>query len=99
MEDYIKLSTLNDFVFCPKSIYYHNLYDSYAKRLYQQEAQIAGTLAHESIDTGTYSTRRDVLQGMSVYSETYHIAGKIDLFYVKEGKLVERKKFAPKIYR
>gem|GEM_PF-2376169 len=41
MESYIKLSTLNDFIFCPKSIYYHTLYDSYEKKLYQDEAQIA----------------------------------------------------------
>ena len=50
MESYIKLSTLNDFIFCPKSIYYHTLYDSYEKKLYQDEAQIAWTIAHETID-------------------------------------------------
>jgi hypothetical protein len=44
MENYIKLSTLNDFIFCPKSIYYHNLYENYEKKLYQEESQIAGSL-------------------------------------------------------
>jgi CRISPR-associated protein Cas4 len=62
MENYIKLSTLNDFIFCPKSIYYHNLYDNYNKNLYQEEAQKSGTIAHESIDNQTYSTRKDILQ-------------------------------------
>jgi len=56
MENYIKLSTLNDFIFCPKSIYYHNLYYSYEKKLYQEETQIAWSIAHESIDNKTYST-------------------------------------------
>jgi len=91
MENYIRLSTLNDFIFCPKSIFYHTLYESYEKKTYQDEVQIAGTIAHESIDTGKYSSRKDVLQGLSVYSEVYKIAGKIDLFFIKEGKLVERK--------
>ena len=26
MEDYISISTLNDFIFCPYSIYLHNVY-------------------------------------------------------------------------
>ncbi|NDK07888.1 type V CRISPR-associated protein Cas4 [Candidatus Gracilibacteria bacterium] len=99
MESYIKLSTLNDFIFCPKSIYYHNLYDSYDKSMYQEEVQIAGTIAHESIDQKTYSTRKSVLQGLSVYSEEWGIAGKIDLFYISEGKLVERKNKIDKIYQ
>lgn len=98
MESYIKLSTLNDFIFCPKSIYYHNLYDNYEKKLYQEEVQIAWTIAHESIDNGNYSSRKDILQWLSVYSEKYGIAGKIDLFYKREWKLVERKNKIEKIY-
>lgn len=91
MENYIKLSTLNDFIFCPKSIFYHELYDSYDKKLYQEEVQIAGSIAHEAIDTAKYSSRKDVLQWLSVYSEKLKIAGKIDLFFTSEWKLVERK--------
>jgi len=62
MESYIKLSTLNDFIFCPKYIYYHNIYDSYYKKQYQEQAQILETIAHESIDNKSYSTRKDILQ-------------------------------------
>lgn len=98
MQNYIKLSTLNDFIFCPKSIYYHNLYDSYEKKLYQEEAQIAGTIAHESIDNKTYSTSKNVLQSLDVYCEKYGIAGKIDQFFTQEWKLVERKNKIEKIY-
>lgn len=99
MESYIKLSTLNDFIFCPKSIYYHNLYDNYEKNIYQEEVQIAWTIAHESIDNKTYSSRKDILQWLDVYSEEWGIAGKIDLFYIWEKKLVERKNKIEKIYQ
>lgn len=98
MESYIKLSTLNDFIFCPKSIYYHNIYDSYDKSLYQEEVQIAWSIAHESIDIRVYSTRKDILQWLEVYSENYWIAGKIDLFFQNEWKLAERKNYIDKIY-
>lgn len=98
MENYIKLSTLNDFIFCPKSIYYHNLYDNYEKKLYQNEVQIAWSIAHETVDNQTYSTSKNVLQWLSVYNENYKIAWKIDQFFIQEWKLVERKNKIEKIY-
>lgn len=91
METYIKLSTLNDFIFCPKSIYYHTLYDSYDKNIYQEQAQKEGTKVHEAVDNRTYSTRKNILQGMSVFSEAYQIAWKIDVFNTNTGELIERK--------
>ena len=91
MESYIKLSTLNDFMFCPKSIYYHNLYDSYEKKVYQDEAQIAWTIAHEAVDNKTYSSSKNVLLSLDVYCHKYGIAWKIDQFFIKEWKLIERK--------
>ncbi len=91
MENYIKLSTLNDFIFCPKSIYYHTLYDSYDKNIYQEKAQKEGTKVHEAVDNQTYSTRKGILQGMSVFSEAYGLAGKIDIFNRSTGELTERK--------
>ena len=91
MESYIKLSTLNDFIFCPKSIYYHEVYDSYNPNLYHETAQKEWKIAHESIDNKKYSTHKWVLQSLDVYSQHYWIHGKIDLFYVHQWKLVERK--------
>lgn len=91
METYIKLSTLNDFIFCPKSIFYHNLYDNYDKNIYQEEAQKEWTLVHESIDNKTYSTSKHILQWTSVFSERYKIAWKIDTFNTKTWELIERK--------
>ena len=105
METYIKLSTLNDFIFCPKSIYYHTLYDNYDKNIYQEQAQKEGTKVHKAVDNKTYSTSKHILQGMSVYGEYYKIAGKIDLFNTRTEELIERKtqifldkEWKPKIY-
>lgn len=91
MEQYIKLSTLNDFIFCPKSIYYHNLYDNYDNKLYQDEVQIAWSIVHESIDNAKYSTSKYILQWTSVFSENYSIAWKIDIFDIRTWELIERK--------
>lgn len=98
MESYIKLSTLNDFIFCPKSIYYHNIYDNYEKKLYQEQSQIAWSIAHEAVDKKTYSTKKDILQSLDVFCEKYQIAWKIDIFHIKEWKLIERKNKIHKVY-
>ncbi len=91
MESYIKLSTLNDFIFCPKSIYYHTLYDNYEKNIYQETAQKEGTKYHEAIDNKTYSTRKEILQWIPVFSDQYQISWNIDIFNTKTWELTERK--------
>ena len=98
MESYITLSYLNDFIFCPRSIYFHQLYAGFNEQLYKQKPQVAGTEAHSSIDNKTYSTRNDVLMGIEVFSTKYNIVGKIDVFDCKTGKLTERKRAIKKIY-
>ncbi len=98
MEDYISLSFLNDFIFCPRSIYFHQLYGQYDTALYHQRPQISGRAAHQSIDHGSYSTRKEILQGVSVYSETYRLYGKIDLYNKRSATLTERKKRIHTIY-
>jgi len=98
LENYIPISFLNDFIFCPRSIYFHQLYGKREQLIYQDRPQIEGKQAHETIDTKTYSTRKTVLQGISVYSELYKLYGKIDIFDEKEGLLTERKKLIKNIY-
>jgi len=98
MENYVTLSHLNDFVFCPRSIYFHQLYSGYNEMFYKKKTQVTGTEAHGSIDNKTYSTRADVLVGIEVFSEKYNIAGKIDVFDCKSGRLTERKKEIKVIY-
>ncbi|MBL6666845.1 MAG: type V CRISPR-associated protein Cas4 [Flavobacteriaceae bacterium] len=98
MESYIPISFLNDFIFCPRSIYYHRLYSTYKKSTYQQKPQIAGTAAHESIDRKFYSKKINVLMNYEIYVEKYKLYGKIDVFDYKTGILTERKRSIKQIY-
>lgn len=98
MENNIIISNLNDFIFCPRSIYFHNIYDSFNDSLYHESYQVEGRNAHESIDSNKYSTTKSWIQGMSVFSEEFGITGKIDLFNTETGVLVERKNKIKKIY-
>lgn len=98
MEEVILLSQLNDFIFCPVSIYFHNLYGNMEKTLYQGMAQQEGTEAHRTIDENRYSTSRNILTSLNVYCDRYRLSGKIDMFDVGLGRLTERKKKIKEIY-
>ncbi|MBQ9635593.1 MAG: type V CRISPR-associated protein Cas4, partial [Acidaminococcaceae bacterium] len=98
MDDLIPISYLNDFIFCPVSIYFHQVYGEQERMTYQCSDQINGTAAHKSVDSSTYTTRKNVLQGLSVYSERLRLIGKIDVFYQDIGVLTERKKRIKTIY-
>ena len=98
MEPYVPIAFLNDFLFCPRSIYFHRLCESFEKRLYEERPQIEGQTAHRALDTGTHSTRREILQGMEVYCEKYRLCGKIDRLNLRTGQLTERKKRLKQLY-
>ena len=98
MEAYIPISFLNDYIFCPRSIYFHQLYGKFKSTVYQQKPQIAGKQAHTTIDENTYSTSKSVLQGIDIYSEKYNLCGKIDLFDTETGIIIERKREIKTIY-
>ncbi len=97
-ETFIPISNLNDFIFCPVSIYFHNLdYDS-EEFMYQCNDQINGTAAHKSVDSGNYSSQKSVLTGIPVVCNQYGLYGKIDKFDDYAGILTERKKKIKVIY-
>ena len=98
MESYIQISFLNDFIFCPLSIYYHQLYGQLSTRMYQDLPQIEGKAAHQAIDEKKYSTKKSILQGLEIYSSKYNLCGKIDIFDIETGVLTERKKHITTIY-
>jgi len=98
MEAYLPISFLNDFIFCPRSIYFHQLYGRVSKRVYHQTPQTKGLAAHKTVDSKTYSTSKKILQSLEVYSHRYNIAGKIDIFDQTTGLLSERKKKIKAIY-
>jgi CRISPR-associated exonuclease Cas4 len=98
MESYIQISKINDFLFCPRSVYLKSIYDSFQKKAYQSHYQTAGTLAHEPVDTGRYSSQKRYIQALEVYSDVYGIAGKIDILDTETNTLIERKNKVSAIY-
>lgn len=92
------ITQLNDFVFCPASIYFHMLYGDTDRMLFQNESQINGTAAHKTLDEHTYSTAKKILTGLDVYSEQFGLIGKIDMYDQEQGILVERKRTVKKLY-
>ena len=60
MELYLKISYLNDFIFCPLSIYYHQLYGSLDERMYYGKAQLDGKAVHSAVDEKRYSTHKNI---------------------------------------
>lgn len=98
MEQYLKISFLNDFIFCPLSIYYHQLYGELSERLYYGSAQLDGKACHSAVDEKRYSTHKDILQSIDIYSDEYKLCGKIDVFDKAKGILTERKKHIETVY-
>jgi CRISPR-associated exonuclease Cas4 len=98
MESYIQISKLNDFIFCPTSLYFHSLYEGFSQKVYHYTPQTVGKIKHENIDEGRYSSRKRYIQNLSVYSEKYNLMGKIDIYDREEKALIERKFKIKKIY-
>lgn len=98
MELIISFSELNDFIFCPLSLYFHALYKDRAQLTYQCNDQVAGTLAHQTIDDMRYRSEEASLKALSVFSEKYSLLGKIDLYFSQAKCLRERKKTIKAIY-
>lgn len=98
MEQMITFAELNDFIFCPMSLYFHSYYLDFNDGIYKSTSQINGSHAHSAVDENRYSTSKNVLQGTSLYCERYNLTGKLDTFYINEGKIVERKKKVKQIF-
>lgn len=82
---------LNDYIFCPYSIYLHNVYIDTDEGLYHATPQTKGRIAHETVDTKKTSNKKNDLQSFPVYSTRFGLMGKIDIFKQREKLLVERK--------
>ncbi len=61
--------------------------------------QTKGKAAHEAIDEKKYSSRKDEITSLSVYSNELGVIGKIDLYKGKEKILIERKYQLNNIYQ
>ncbi len=99
MTDAIPISWLNDYIFDPKSIYFHNILADFDIINYHQKPQILGNIAHESLDKQTYTNSKQYLIDKSIYSEEFNLVGKIDIFDIQTKTLIERKKKIHKLYQ
>ena len=88
MEDYISISTLNDFIFCPYSIYLHNVYMESDEGLYHATPQTRGKITHETIDKKKASNRADDLQALPIFSERL-IERKDNLKQIFQGQIYQ----------
>ena len=95
MIDYIPLSTLNDFIFCPYSIYLHSVYMEADEDIYKALPQTKGTIAHQGIDMKKSSTKKGDIMSLPVFSDTFGISGKIDIYksdntlnFVSDGMVI-----------
>ena len=99
MNDLIAISTLNDFIFCPYSIYLHNVYMDTDEDMYHAKPQTRGRNAHEKIDDKKTSTRSDIIESLPILSHEFGVYGKIDVYNQINKRLIERKYALKKIYR
>lgn len=99
MDEYIPISMLNDFVFCPYSIYLHNVYMETDNSVFQAAPQIRGKLSHDTIDRKRASNLKGDLMALPVYSEEWGLMGKIDMYKASENMLIERKYQIKNIYK
>lgn len=99
MESMLTMTQLNDFIFCPRSLYYNGIFrNSVGTVAYHHVPQKSGLAAHAAVDESRYSSCSNVLQGIMVYCEKYNLLGRIDVFDVTKGILTERKNSITAIY-
>lgn len=98
MDEYISISNLNDYVFCPYSIYLHNIYMNVDEGLYQATPQTRGNIVHKSIDEKNYN-KGNCLTSLNVCSNEYKLIGKIDIYDKSEKVIIERKYSLKNIYK
>lgn len=74
MESYLMITQLNDFMFCPRSIFFSGIYhDSVSDEVFHQTPQRQGLAAHAAVEEKRYSSRKSVITGMTVYSAKYRL--------------------------
>lgn len=99
MTELIPISTLNDFIFCPYSIYLHNVYMDTDEGNYHAIPQTRGKNAHSKVDSKSTSTSADIIESLPVISHELGVYGKIDIYKKISHSLIERKYQLKNIYQ
>ena len=87
----INITSLNDFLFCPYSIYLHNAFMDTDEDVFVALPQVRGKAAHKEIDDRTLSAMTGDMQSLKVFSEELGLVGVIDLYRTDERHLIEFK--------
>ncbi len=98
MENPVSMSNLNDFIFCPASIYFQIIEGKTENIMFKTNYQLSGLNAHSAVDNKNYSKDKNILQSIEVYCDRYNLYGKIDAYDIKKKTLTERKKKVNVIY-
>ena len=69
------------------------------ENIYHAAPQMRGRIAHEASDNKTYSSRKNDITAMAVFSEELGVMGKIDIYHSDKKQLIERKYSLKQIYR
>lgn len=99
MDSAIAISSINDFTYCPKSLYLHSVYSAFDTSIYHDTPQTLGSITHENIENQNYTTSKHILQGLSVYNAKLGIKGKIDVYDAQNKCLIERKYRVKQAYK
>ncbi len=78
MEPYLMMTQINDFLFCPRSMYFSSIYRNTVNTdMFHQLPQTIGQSAHAAVDEHRYSTRKTVITGIFVYSDGNNMKSKL----------------------
>ena len=91
MDNYIQISKLNDFYFCPISLFLRTIYNNYEEEIFYGSKISAGKTINKTIDTKKYSTNKHLLQNVPLYSKKYQLVGKADIIDMQNLFLIEQK--------
>lgn len=69
------------------------------EELFHAIPQVRGRIEHESVDKKTSSTRKNDLMNMPIFSQTYRLVGKIDIYKGDQQHLIEKKYLLRNIYQ
>ena len=90
-DNFINITALNDFLFCPYSIDLHNAFMDMDEDVFVATPQVKGKAAHREIDCRTFSKSENDVQSLKVFSNELALMGIIDLYRKDEKHLVELK--------
>jgi CRISPR-associated exonuclease Cas4 len=83
-DDYIQLSALQHYVFCPRQCGLIHVEDVWTDNLFT----VRGEILHEKVDTDTYETRGTLktVRGLRIHSSRLGIVGRCDVVEFRKGK-------------